>query len=159
MKTDWLSVFSNVMSVLMRRGRTEQDAEDLVHDAYVKYEETSKEKVIEKPEAFLMKVALNLSIDAHRASTVRGEEVMLEDVVIIDGRPSTEAVVLAREELAQVAECLSQMSERTRSIFLDNRVEGLSYQQLSEKYGITKSAVEKQIAKGVMLTALWMEDQ
>ncbi|MGQ3050931.1 MAG: RNA polymerase sigma factor [Roseateles sp.] len=158
MKIDWLSVFSNVMSVLKRRGRTEQDAEDLVHDAYVKYAQTSKERTIEKPEAFLMKVALNLSIDAHRASTVRGVEVMLEDVVIVDGRPSAEDVVLAREELAQVGECLSRMNERTRSIFLDNRVEGLSYQELADKYGITKSAVEKHIAKGVMLTALWMED-
>ena len=158
MKTDWLSVFSKVTSALMRRGRTEQDAEDLVHDAYLKYAQSAKEQTIEKPEAFLMKVALNLSIDAHRASTVRGEEVLLDDVVIDDGRPSAEDVVLAREELAQVGECLSRMNEKTRSIFLDNRVEGLSYQQLSEKYGITKSAVEKHIAKGVMLTALWMED-
>lgn len=158
MKTDWLSVFSKVTSALMRRGRTEQDAEDLVHDAYLKYAQSAKEQTIEKPEAFLMKVALNLSIDAHRASTVRGEEVLLDDVVIVDGRPSAEDVVLAREELAQVGECLSRMNEKTRSIFLDNRVEGLSYQQLSEKYGITKSAVEKHIAKGVMLTALWMED-
>jgi RNA polymerase sigma factor (sigma-70 family) len=158
MKTDWLSVFSNVMSALRRRGRTEQDAEDLVHDAYLKYAQSAKEQTIEKPEAFLMKVALNLSIDAHRASTVRGEEVLLDDVVIVDGRPSAEDVVLAREELAQVGECLSRMNEKTRSIFLDNRVEGLSYQELSEKYGITKSAVEKHIAKGVMLTALAKED-
>jgi RNA polymerase sigma factor (sigma-70 family) len=158
MKTDWLSVFSNVISVLRRRGRTEQDAEDLVHDAYLKYAQSANEKTIEKPEAFLMKVALNLSIDAHRASLVRGEAVLLDDVVIIDGQPSAEDVVLAREELAQVGECLSRMNERTRSIFLDNRVEGLSYQELAAKYGISKSAVEKHIAKGVMLTALWMED-
>lgn len=158
MNTDWPSVFSNVMSALMRRGRTEHDAQDLVHDAYVKYAQSAKEQTIEKPEAFLMKVALNLSIDAHRASTVRGEQVLLEDVVLMDGRPSAEDVVQAREELAQVSECLSRMNERTRSIFMDNRVEGLSYKELSEKYGITKSAVEKHIAKGVMLTALWMED-
>lgn len=158
MSTDWLSVFSNVISVLKRRGRTEHDAEDLVHDAYMKYAKSAEGKVIEKPEAFIMKVALNLSIDAHRAAVVRGEEVRLDEVVIVDGRPSAEDVVLHREELAQLGECLAQMNERTRSIFLDSRLEGLSYQELSAKYGITKSAVEKHIAKGVMLTALWMED-
>ena len=159
MQIDWPSVFSKVVSALMRRGcRSEQDAEDLVHDAYVRLAQFSKEKTVDQPEAFLMKTALNLSIDAHRALTVRGEQVLLEDVVIVDGRPSAEDVVQSREELAQVGECLSQMNERTRSIFLDNRVEGMSYKEIAEKYGITKSAVEKHISKGVMLTALWMED-
>ncbi|MFG6432875.1 RNA polymerase sigma factor [Roseateles sp. LYH14W] len=159
MKTDWLSVFSRAVSALMRRGcRSEQDAEDLVQDAYVRLAQFSKEKTVDHPEALLMKIALNLSIDAHRALLVRGEEVSPEDVVIVDGRPSAEDVVQSREELAQVGECLAQMNERTRSIFLDSRVEGMSYNEIALKYGISRSAVEKHISKGVMLTALWMED-
>lgn len=159
MKTDWLRVFSKAVATLMRRGcRSEQDAEDLVQDAYVRLAQFSKEKTVERPEALLMKIALNLHIDAHRASLVRGEEVSPEEVVIVDGRPSAEDVVQAREELAQVAACLAQMNFRTRAIFLDSRVEGMSYLEIAQKYGISKSAVEKHISKGVMLTALWMEE-
>lgn len=159
MKIDWLSLSSKAISTLMRRGcRSEQDAEDFVQDAYVKLVQFSKEKTVDQPEALLMKIALNRLIDAHRALLVRGEEVLPEDVVIVDGRPSAEDVVQSREELAQVGECLMQMNERTRAIFLDNKIDGLSYKEIAQKYGITKSAVEKHIAKGVMLTTLWMED-
>lgn len=141
----------------MRRGRSEQDADDLVHEAWIRLAQFSREQPVEQPEAFLMKAALNLSIDAHRAKAVRGEEVLLEDVVIVDGRPSADDVVLARERLARLSECLSGMNEKTRAIFLAHRVDGMSYKEIAQGYGITTSAVEKHISKGVMLVTAWME--
>lgn len=158
MQIDWPSVFSRVMSALKRRGRSEQDAEDLVQDAYVRLAQFSKVQTVDRPEAFLMKTALNLAIDAHRASVVRGEEVLVDDVVIVDGRPSADDVVLSRERLAHLSVCLSRMNEKTRAIFLEHKMDGMSYKEIAQKHGISKSAVEKHISKGVMLTALWMED-
>lgn len=158
MQIDWPSVFSRVMSALKRRGRSEQDAEDLVQDAYVRLAQFSKVQTVDQPEAFLMKTALNLAIDAHRASVVRGEEVLVDDVVIVDGRPSADDVVLSRERLAHLSVCLSRMNEKTRAIFLEHKMDGMSYKEIAQKHGISKSAVEKHISKGVMLTALWMED-
>lgn len=141
----------------MRRGRSEQDADDLVHEAWIRLAQFSREQSVEQPEAFLMKAALNLSIDVHRAATVRGEEVLLDDVVILDGRPGADEVVLARERLARLSECLSGMNDRTRAIFLAHKVDGLSYKEIAQQFGISRSAVEKHIAKGVMLTTSWME--
>lgn len=157
MLIDWQSVFLRVRSALMRRGRSEQDADDLVHEAWIRLTKFALEQPVDQPEAFLMRAALNLSIDAHRARTVRGEEVLLEDVVIVDGSPSADEVVLARERVARLSECLSRMNEKTRAIFLAHKVDGLSYKEIAQQYGITKSAVEKHISKGVMLTATWME--
>ncbi len=104
-----------------------------------------------------MRAALNLSIDAHRAQAVRGEQVSPDDVVIIDGRPSVDDVVLARERLDRLSECLARMSETTRKIYLAHKVDGVSYAELAKQFGMTRSGVEWHISKAVMLTAAHME--
>jgi RNA polymerase sigma-70 factor (ECF subfamily) len=141
----------------MRRGRSEQDADDLVQEAWVRLACFQREHHVEDPEAFLMRAALNLSIDAHRASAVRGEQVTLEDVVILDARPGVEDVLLNRERLARLSECIAKLNDKTREIFLAHRFEGLSYQQIADKHGMTISAVHKHIAKALLLLTGQME--
>jgi len=112
---DWPSVFSRVKAALRRRGRSEQDAEDLVQEAFLRLTCYERDRAVEKPEAFLMRTALNLSIDAHRTRTSRGEEVLLDDVVLVDTAPGTEDVLLARERLARLSECVAGMNDKTRT--------------------------------------------
>ena len=68
MVKNWKTAFARVRSALMRRGRTEQDAEDLVQEAWVRLACYERGQTVAEPEAFLMRTALNLSIDAHRES-------------------------------------------------------------------------------------------
>lgn len=86
-----------VKAVLMRRGRTPHDADDLIQEAWIRLASFDRAAKVVQPDAFLMRVALNLSIDAHRSRISRGEEVMLEDVVLIDTAPTPDAILLARE--------------------------------------------------------------
>jgi RNA polymerase sigma-70 factor (ECF subfamily) len=157
MINDWTSVFSRVKAALRRRGRTEQDAEDLVQEAFVRLAIYEREQAVEKPEAFLMKTALNLSIDAHRARKSRGEEVLLDDVVLMDTAPRAEDVLLSRERLERLSECVARMNDRTRTIFLAHRLDGLSYQEIGRLHGLSVSGVEKHVAKAVLLITGWME--
>jgi len=157
MFSDLPGVFSRVKSALMRRGRSEHDAEDILHDAWLQFETTQRNQTVRKPEAFLMKVALNLSIDAYRASATRGEEVQPEDVDIFDGAPAAEDVVFSRECARRVIECLTQMNDKTRTIFLASKLEGMTYSEIAAKHGMTRSGVEWHISKAVMQLSDWME--
>lgn len=157
MLNNWSATFSRVKSALMRRGRSEQDADDLVQEAWVRLACFSQEQHVERPEAFLMRAALNLSIDAHRARVTRGEELMLDDVVLVDASPSAEAVLLARERVARLGVCLGRLNPRTRAIFLAHRIDGMSYPQIATAHGLSVSAVEKHIAKATLLLTTWME--
>lgn len=141
----------------MRRGRSEQDADDLVQEAWVRLACYEREQHVEQPEAFLMRAALNLSIDAHRATVARGEQVLLEDVVLLDSRPGVEDVLLGRERVARLSECLARLSDRTRDIFLAHRVEGLSYQEIARRHDISISSVHKHIAKALLVVTTMME--
>lgn len=84
MVRNWQTIFSCVRAALMSRGRTHHGAEDLVQEAWVRLTCYEREHVVEKSEAFLMRTALNLSIDAHRTRMSHGEEVALDDVVVVD---------------------------------------------------------------------------
>ncbi|XHS77105.1 RNA polymerase sigma factor [Burkholderiaceae bacterium UC74_6] len=154
---DLQHAFAKVKAALMRRGRTEHDAEDLLQEAWIRFSIYEREQVVDKPDALLMKVALNLSIDRHRAELTRGEEVMLEDVVLIDTAPAAEDVLLARERMQRLSLCLGRLSEKTRTIFLAYRLEGRSYKEIAQSYGVSTSTVEKHVARATMLLTDWMD--
>jgi len=155
--SNWKLTFARIRAALVRRGRSGHDAEDLVQEAWVRMACYERDQVVEQPEAFLMRTALNLSIDAHRARIGHGEEIALEEVVLLDLSPGTEAVVLAKERMARLSECLSRLSDKTREIFLAYRIDGLTYQQIAQQHGLSISTVEKHIAKATLQLTTWME--
>jgi RNA polymerase sigma factor (sigma-70 family) len=157
MPRDLRAAFARGKAALMRRGRTEHDAEDLLQEAWVRMACYEREQPVEKPEAFLMRAALNLSIDAYRLRQSHGEEVLLEDEVLIDVSPGAEAVLLARERVARLSVCLSRLGDRTREIFLAHRIDGLSYQEIARQHQTSVGTVERHIAKAMLLLTTWME--
>ena len=157
MVTNWQAVFARVRSALRRRGRSEQDADDLVQEAWIRLACYEGEEPVAKPEAFLMHAALNLSIDAYRVRVNHGEQVLLDDVVLVDTSPSVEAVILARERMARLVLCLGRLNGKTRAIFLAHRIDGMTYQQIASTHGLSVSAVEKHMAKATLQITGWME--
>jgi len=157
MVTNWQATFSRVRAALMRRGRTTHDAEDLVQEAWVRLACYEREKTVVEPEAFLMRTALNLSIDTYRARLSHGEEVVLDEVVLVDTTPSVETIVLARERMARMSQCLGRLNEKTRDILLAHRVEGMSYQEIAQRHQMSISTVEKYIAKALLQVTSGME--
>lgn len=155
---NWHAVYSRVRSALMRRGRTSHEAEDILQDAWVKMACYGRKHPILQPEAFLMRTALNLSVDAYRMSVSHGEEVAVEDVVLIDVGPSMDDVVLAKERMARLNTCLRRLSPKTRDIFLSYRLEGLTYQEIAARHGLSVSSVEKHVARAMLQIAGWMAD-
>ena len=154
---NWQAVFSRVRAALMRRGRSEQDADDLVQEAWIRLACYERDRDVAQPEAFLMRAALNLSIDAHRSRASHGEEVLLEDVDVVDATPSAEAVLLGRERMARLSVGLGRLNDKTCAIFLAHRIDGMSYQQIAHHHGLSVSSVEKHIAKAMLLLTSWME--
>lgn len=155
---NWQEVLARASAALMRRGRTPHEAEDLVQEAWVRLAGYEREREpVAQPEAFLMRTALNLSIDAYRMALAHGEQVQPDDAVLIDVTPPPEAVVLGRERMARMSVCLGRLSPKARNILLAHRLEGLSYQEIGQRYGLSISAVEKNIAKAALQLTTCME--
>ncbi|WP_431265788.1 RNA polymerase sigma factor [Roseateles chitinivorans] len=146
-----------VRLALMRRGRSGHDADDLVQEAWIRLACYEREHVVERPEAFMMRTALNLSIDSHRAQRTRGDEVSVEEVVLTGIAPTAEAVLLAKERFARLSMGLERLTETTRGVFLAHRIDGLSYTEIAQSHGMSVSAVHKHVAKATLRLTSWME--
>jgi RNA polymerase sigma factor (sigma-70 family) len=150
------AVFARIRSALMRRGAA-QDTDDYIQEAFARLASYEREQVVLEPEAFLMTTAINLSIDAHRARVMHGEQVVLEEVVLADDSPPVESVVLGRERLLRLEQCLARLGEKQRVIFMAHRVDGLTYREIADQQGLSISTVEQHVAKATMQLITWME--
>lgn len=157
MVRNWKAAVARIRAALLHRGRTRDDADDLIQEAWVRLAVYERETPVTQPEAFWMRTALNLSTDADRARRRHGELLVADELTLVDGAPTVEATVLARERVQRLGQCLSQLSERTRTIFLQHRLEGMNYQQIARHHGLSVSAVEKHIARATLQVACWME--
>lgn len=154
---DWQAAFARVRSALRRRGQTAEEADDLVQEAWIRLACYEKEHEVRKPEAFLMRAALNLAINAHHARVARGEVVALDAEEIPDAAPTAETIMLGKEQFARLSAGLGRLDERTRDIFLANRIDGQSYQEIAKEHQLSISSVEKHIAKAIVVITSWME--
>jgi RNA polymerase sigma factor (sigma-70 family) len=159
---DWRALLARVKIALMHRGCSSADADDLAQEAYLKLICYEIEHTVARPDAFLMRTALNLAIDAyrvqqHRGEPIRIEEMTLDELLWADPAPTVEATLLAKERLARLAGSLVDVSAQTRRIYLAHRLDGLTYPEIAQRHGLSVSAVEKHIAKATMAVMQWME--
>jgi RNA polymerase sigma factor (sigma-70 family) len=155
MGVDWKGTLSKVRHALRHRGRSVEDAADIAQEAYVRYEVYRAANVVDKPDAFVMRTALNLSTDAFRHALLHGEQ-LTGDCEAFPSGHSTEGTVLQRERLAQLDACLSMLDEKTAAIFRDVRCEGYTYAEAAARHGMSVSAVERRVGKAALqLAACW----
>jgi RNA polymerase sigma factor (sigma-70 family) len=144
--------WQNLLKRITSATRRPMDAEDLMHSAFLRMQEYSITHQVENPAAFLVRTAVNLSIDGVRRDTSRREDRLLsaDFVEIADPTPLQDEVLVARNRLDKVRLALNELTPRTRTIFLMHRIDGLKYREIAARLGVTVSAVEKHIAKAVL---------
>ena len=136
---------------LRHRGRTDEDADDLIQEAFLRLEVYGRENEVEHEEAFLVRTVANLSVDKHRHDTVlEVVEVPVDEMEILDTRPSPEQIYAAREEINRLAAALDSLSPMTREVLMARRYEGMSCPEIAKRYGVTVSAVEKRLARAML---------
>lgn len=152
---DWGRVLSRVRAALRQRGCSSQDAEDLVQDAYLRLDSYQRTHAVSHPDAFLIRAAWNLAIDAHRSERSHGEPLVLDEERVEapcgeQGASTTEAAVLNAERMARLSLGVGGLETRTRAIFVAHLFHGLSYQEIAEVQGISVRAVGKHISKATL---------
>ena len=137
---------------IARAARGGGEAEDLLQSAFIRLQAYSAGAHVVDPAAFLVRTAINLAIDERRKCAVRGDLAAKAEQVedIADFLPLQDEVVAARERLMMVTRALDELSDKTRTIFLMHRLDGMKYRDIAAHFEITVSAVEKHIAKAVL---------
>ena len=131
-----------------RRGLDLEAAEDCAHESFVRLC-GSDNAVMHSPDAYLFRVAASVLADRRRRARVRHEDyhVPIDDFDEPSEEPTPARVFEGREALARLAAALDELPERTREMFLLNRLDRMSYSQIATRFGVSASAVEKHMMK------------
>jgi RNA polymerase sigma-70 factor (ECF subfamily) len=150
----------HLRTFLRRHGRSRDDADDLIQEAFLRLHLYCQDDEVQKQDAFLMRTVLNLSVDLHRKEHrhLYCEE-SLESLLLIDVKPTPDEDFAASQRLTKVGTVLNALGPRTREIFLMHRVEGYGSAHIAQRFGISLSAVEKHIAKAVLALMDVVESQ
>jgi RNA polymerase sigma factor (sigma-70 family) len=144
--------FKRLKRLLLRYGRSGDDAEDLIQEAFLRMQAyCERGGKVREPEAFLARTVVRLSINARRdehAELYSGERV--EDLKsLVDTSPSPHEVVAADECLRRMRVTLDEVSRKAREAFFMHRLDGMSYAQIAAEMGCSVSSIDKYIARAM----------
>jgi RNA polymerase sigma-70 factor (ECF subfamily) len=148
--------FRRLQKLLLRRGRTQHEAEDLIQEAFLRMQEyCERGGQVERPEGFLVRTVMRLAINARRDEhrDLYTTEQVEELTHLLDTQPTPDEVLAGDECLRRMSVALDAVSRRTRDIFFMHRVDGYSYAQIAQLTGLSISSIEKQIASALAVLA------
>lgn len=122
-----------------------QRAEDVVQDTWFKLADlpSQHQQQVRQPRAFLMRLVRNLAIDRYRRLAMESTLFAApEEALELSCSSATpEHRLISRQALAQVAEALATLPERTRHAFLLHRLDGYTQREVAEQLGVSVTLV------------------
>ena len=145
----FLSQRSQMEALVSRRVGCRATAADLVQDLFLRFWRRPLVQV-EELSTYLLRCAGNIAIDHLRSEGARvrvNESWLPEQQDHYSAEP--QAALEAGNDLRHVEAALRGLPERTRQIFLLNRIHGRKYAQIAKAMGLSQSAVEKHMMRAL----------
>jgi RNA polymerase sigma-70 factor (ECF subfamily) len=154
--------FTRLLRFLRLKGRSREDAEDLIQEAMLRLHLYAKSDVVVNEEAFLTHALRNLAIDHYRRDrSIVGREVQIDDVdrqhPLIAPSPTPDQILDSQQRLDQLTAILDSVSRRTREVYLAHR-SGYTYAEIANNMDIAEITVKRHIARA-HLTILNLADK
>jgi RNA polymerase sigma-70 factor (ECF subfamily) len=141
-RTGFFEHYEELIGTWTRRLRNRQQAEDLAHDTFVRVLE-SRSSEVAHPRAYLLQTARHIAVDAYRRED-RREALALdafEHSTPHSGDP--EHFMHAIQLADSIERALAELPLNCRKIFIWQKIEGLTQQEIAVRLGLSKNMVEK----------------
>lgn len=120
-------------------------AEDIVHDAWLLFDNRPADQSVQQPLAYLRRIVRNLVFAQFRRRQHEGD-VGQTDIAnaignIPDETPSAEAEMIARDELRSVMEVIDSLPERQVAAFKMYCFQDMTLREIALKLGLSTSRV------------------
>lgn len=134
-----------------RRVRDKEIAGEIVQDVYTRLLQSGGADNHDDDAKILYVSVRNAVIDHRRrnAHRQRAIEQVLPSQIGLPESSSPEDHVEARQALSALDQALLALRPQAREIFILHRVKGVPNAQIAKRYGISVSAVEKQLARAM----------
>ena len=140
--------YSDALKGYLMRTVNEADAEDLMHDVYMRMSAHQGLSLIGNIKAFMFTMATNLLRDRWRRANARFAPTLVnyEDYSLSDGVSDPVEVLDWQERLDRVQKRLEVLPAKSRQAFELSRTGGYSYAEIAETMNVSVSMIEKHIS-------------
>lgn len=154
----FLTSYEDFKVRLRRRLGSEELANDVLHETYLRVDRMGDTPEIVQPNAYLYRMALNIAADRRQsdARLLTGSEIE-ELLQIADEALDPARVVGGQKELQTLLKALYELPARRRRIFIAARLEEAPHLEISQRFGISTRMVEKEIKAALGHCALRLE--
>jgi RNA polymerase sigma factor (sigma-70 family) len=127
------------------------EVDDVVQDVMLRLYQRQSEQQVENLIGYVFQVAASVVTDRARRDQVRhrSDHQTLEDEDHPVEHLTPDRVLAGKEQMSRFAQALTDMSERSRDVFVLLRFEGMSYAEAAEHLGISVSAVGKNMMRAL----------
>jgi RNA polymerase sigma factor (sigma-70 family) len=134
-----------------RRVDNVDEVQDLVHDTFVRLLRQQRHVELDMVRGYVFQTANSVLVDWLRRTSTRNEaQAISAGPETPDDLNAPERILAGREQLAEVANVLMELPPRTRAIFLMRRLDGMKYEEIAERLGLSLSSVEKLMRRALM---------
>lgn len=168
--SDWRRSLESRFSLSLRRffqrrTRNATEAQDLTQEVFVRILSQNETRSVNNPEAYVFTAASNLLRERGRRAHVRGiayagavDSDLCEFLRSGSEDFTPERIVAGKEAIELIIAGMAELGERTRSIFILHRIEGMKQKDIASSLGISVSAVEKHLGKALAYLAKYRAD-
>ena len=148
---------------LLRQARRwtaeDEDARDLLHEAYAQILQLTAWDQIANPAAYATRVIRNAAMQRFRRAQVVSIRhfAHLEELDYPDPAPDSFAVAAARHEYRLLIQAIATLPPAPRQVVILRKFEDLAPRVIAERMGLSLSTVEKHLARGMALLARAMK--
>ena len=139
--------YSSLLRRLTRRYGPSMAAKDVLHDAYLRISGLETVPEIRNHGAYIVRIADSMAKEHVRRET-RHVGYPLDDDHALD-TPGPDTQFGDKQRLDQLAKAIQDLPPRCREAFLLHKFEGLGYNEVAIRLGISRSAVEKHVMKAL----------
>ena len=129
-------------------------AEDLVKEAWLRFDEASRGRFLEDATGYLYRIVRNLALDSKRRDAQENRVTSAADYDVVakisaDETPNPETVILYKDDYATLMKALGELPERTRIACEMHRFGGAKLREIAEFLEISVPLAHKLVADGI----------
>lgn len=135
---------------LLRLLKSETLVEEMMQDIFLKVWEHRASIDVEKSfKAYLYRISQNMVIDLFRRA--KKEKAILEEIIAGNTELYThiEESIFQKENASLLNRLIEQLPAQRKKIFIACKLEGKSYKEVADQYGITASTVNDHLQKAM----------
>jgi RNA polymerase sigma-70 factor (ECF subfamily) len=136
-----------------RAARSDDEAGDIVQEAYAKIFTLDGWAAIANPPGYVMRMIRNLAVGRIRQARVVTMQPLPPSALceIADEAPDSFRVIAGRTQMARVQQAISQLPDRCRVALVRRRFAEETPREIAHDLGISVSTFEKRLARAVEL--------